>query len=124
MLRRLAPAMLLAFFVLGTAPAAASHVDCGDVITQDTTLDSDLACPGDGLVVSADGVTLDLGGHTITGSGALLGAGVTIRADLTLTDVTIRRGTIRGFDSAVLVENGAGVVVRHLSVTNNVTGIL
>ena len=51
-------------------PASASHVNCGDVITQDTTLDSDLLnCPGDGLVIGADGVTVDLAGHTIDGTG-------------------------------------------------------
>ena len=41
---------------------------CGDVITQDTTLDSDLIdCPGDGVVIGASGITLDLAGHTIDG---------------------------------------------------------
>ena len=50
--------------------ALASHVQCGDVITQDTTLDSDLIdCPGDGLVIGADDVTLDLNGHTVDGDG-------------------------------------------------------
>jgi dipeptidyl aminopeptidase/acylaminoacyl peptidase len=50
--------------------AVANHVQCGDVITQDTTLDSDLIdCPGDGLVIGADNITLDLNGHTIDGTG-------------------------------------------------------
>jgi hypothetical protein len=66
---RLLAAALLGLVALGAAPAAASHVACGDTLTVDTRLDSDLACPGDGLVIAADGVTLDLGGHTITGSG-------------------------------------------------------
>jgi parallel beta-helix repeat protein len=48
--------------------ALGNHVQCGDVITQDTTLDPDLAdCPGDGIVIGADGVTLDLNGHTVDG---------------------------------------------------------
>jgi parallel beta-helix repeat protein len=48
--------------------ALGNHVQCGDVITQDTTLDSDLVdCPGDGIVIGADGVTLDLNGHTVDG---------------------------------------------------------
>ena len=124
MLRRLAPAMLLAFFVLGTAPAAASHVACGDVITQDTMLDSDLSCPGDGLLIAADGVTLDLGGHTISGPAAGFSAGVKVQHDVTLQDVTIRRGTIRGFEVGVLAEGGDGLAVRRLAITNNVTGIV
>ena len=43
----LAAATLLA---VSAGQALADHVQCGDVITQDTTLDSDLNCAGDGLV--------------------------------------------------------------------------
>src|SRR2546425_13075034 len=60
-----------AFLTLTTAQAFANHVECGDLITQDTTLDSDLIdCPGDGIVIGADDITLDLGGHTVEGSGS------------------------------------------------------
>ena len=56
--------------LFGAAPASASHVDCGDTITVDTVLDSDLVdCPNLGLVVGADRVTLDLNGHRIDGDG-------------------------------------------------------
>jgi parallel beta-helix repeat protein len=56
------------FFALTAGGALASHVACGDVIAQDTTLDSDLTdCPGDGLVIGADNITLDLNGHVIDG---------------------------------------------------------
>jgi parallel beta-helix repeat protein len=62
--------MLIATLPFGmvTDEALANHVQCGDVITQDTTLDADLVdCPGDGLVIGADDVTLDLNGHTVDG---------------------------------------------------------
>jgi len=50
--------------------ALASHVSCGDTITTDTTLDSDLVnCPNNGIVIGADDVTLDLNGHVIDGDG-------------------------------------------------------
>ena len=124
MLRLLAPALLLGLLAWNAAPAAASHVACGDTITQDTTLDGDLTCPGNGLVISANGVTLDLGGHAISGSGAAFSTGVTARQDVTLEDVTIRRGTIRGFDTGVLAEGGGGMAVRGLAITDNVTGIV
>ena len=124
MLRALTPALLLAFLAVVAAPASANHVACGDTITQDTTLDSDLTCPGNGLVVGANGVTLDLGGHAISGSGAAFSTGITARQDVTLEDVTIRRGTIRGFDTGILLEGGGGVAVRGLSITGNVTGIV
>jgi large repetitive protein len=63
----LAMAGLAAF---GASQASASNVSCGDTITTDTTLDSDLIdCPNDGIVIGADGVTLDLNGHKVTGDG-------------------------------------------------------
>ena len=66
-------ALAVMLFALQGGQAFAAHVTCGDVITQDTTLDSDLIdCPGDGLVIGADGVTLDLGGHTVDGTGTRL----------------------------------------------------
>jgi hypothetical protein len=41
-------------------------VSCGDVITADTTLDSNLVdCPSNGIVIGADDITLDLNGHRI-----------------------------------------------------------
>jgi parallel beta-helix repeat protein len=58
----------VALTLLPAATVQANHVQCGDVITQDTTLDSDLIdCPGDGVVVGADGITLNLNGHLIDG---------------------------------------------------------
>ena len=57
------------------APAAAQasgrDVACGATITSDTKLRADLTnCPGDGLVIGKDGITLDLGRRTIDGTGA------------------------------------------------------
>ena len=68
----------LAIFVLGVAgliafgatQASATHLSCGDEITADTTLDSDLIdCPNNGIVIGADDITLDLNGHRIDGDG-------------------------------------------------------
>ena len=47
-----------------------AQVSCGTTITQNTKLTSDLNnCPGKGVVIGKDGITLDLGGHTIDGVG-------------------------------------------------------
>src|SRR5690242_13975220 len=52
----------------GLAQASALH--CGDVITVNTRLSSDLVnCPDNGLVIGADNITLDLNGHVIDGDG-------------------------------------------------------
>jgi hypothetical protein len=59
--------------VLDGGVALASHVSCGDTVTADTTLDSDLVnCPNNGIVIGADNITLDLNGHTIDGDNALV----------------------------------------------------
>ena len=43
---------------------------CGATITSDVRLDTDLInCPGNGLVIGASGITIDLRGHTIDGTG-------------------------------------------------------
>ena len=54
----------------GAGQASANHVSCGDEITADTTLDSDLVnCENNGIVIGADDITLDLNGHRIDGDG-------------------------------------------------------
>lgn len=67
-------AVALALAVVGhltlSAEAASKQAQCGDTITVDTTLDSDLVnCPNNGIIIAADDVTLDLNGHTIDGDG-------------------------------------------------------
>lgn len=103
---------------------AVSSVSCGSVIVVDTVLTEDLVCDGssDGLEVGADGVTLDLGGHTITGPGAYLtpysGIRVTGR-----TGVTIVRGSITGWQSAVTFNEASHGTVNKLSATGNDRGL-
>jgi large repetitive protein len=54
----------------GEVASAGVAVACGDTITADTTLDSDLTdCPNNGIIIGADDITLDLNGHTIDGDG-------------------------------------------------------
>ncbi len=94
----------------GAAPAAAA-VTCGSTITTDTTLTTDLVCSGDGIVVGAPGVTLDLGGHAIRGPG--MGWTATeqgVRVDT--PGVTVRNGRIEGFRYGVSLAGGAGVATR------------
>jgi parallel beta-helix repeat protein len=66
-------------------------------VTTSVTLENDLAgCSGDGLVVGADGVTIDLNGHTVAGTFA--GAGVDLGDH---RRVTVRNGRIRSFADGV-----------------------
>ena len=107
---------------VGTASArSADDVACGSVVAEDTTLAHDLTdCPGTGLIVAAPNVTLDLGGHTVSGTGN--GFGIQVRAD----DVTVANGTVTAFGSGIDGEGGffqpgpAGVTIRDLTITENV----
>jgi parallel beta-helix repeat protein len=113
-------AMILAlvvagFAVLGGGQALASHVSCGETITTNTTLDSDLAnCPNNGIVIGADNITLDLNGHTIDGNGTPVdpcpeGESCDVGVDNSAghSGVTVKGGSVRQFSVGVLVAGGA-----------------
>ena len=103
----------------GASPAFGNHVSCGDVITQDTTLDSDLVnCPGDGVVIGADDITLDLAGHTIDGVGAQAG-GAGVDNDEGHDGVEVRRGRIQEFHSGVYFDFGDEGLLRGLTITDS-----
>jgi hypothetical protein len=57
--------LLPGWLVLAAGPAVAQPLGCGAVVTRSATLAADLLdCPGDGLVIGADGITVDRGpGH-------------------------------------------------------------
>jgi parallel beta-helix repeat protein len=107
--------------------AEASHVSCGDTITADTTLDSDLLnCPNNGIVIGAGGITLNLNGHAVTGDGepfepcppgefcdvGLLNNGH--------DGVTIRNGSVRRFALGAFVGRAINNRVLGISSSRNV----
>ena len=104
-----------------SGPIPASHPSndlCGVTITESLKLDHDLACAGNGLIAGADGIRIDLNGHTITGSGT--GAGITVTGR---TDVTIDGGTIRSFAAGVLTSASTGIVIKRNQFETNVDGV-
>ena len=107
---------------LAVTPAAAEHVQCGDTITQDTTLDSDLLnCPRHGVIIGASGVTLNLAGHTIDGADTQFPSNHGV--DITNQDgVTVTNGTITDFGQAVGVYDATGGEISRLS-TGSTLGI-
>lgn len=106
------------------APASAEHVQCGDTITQSTTLDSDIidcADPrGRAIRIGASGITLDLGGHTVDGTG--VGFGITAGGDF--SNVTVRGGHVREFGiTGIHLVGESDNVVRDVTVTDNFRGV-
>ena len=55
--------------------APAQTLECGAEVTGDVTLEASLTGCTTGLVVGADGVTIDLNGYAIKGVGAEAGLG-------------------------------------------------
>jgi hypothetical protein len=100
----------------GLSSAAAQTVQCGQVLASSIVLASDLTnCRGDGLVIGANGITVDLNGKTVDG----IGLGVGIRND-GFDEVTIRNGTAQEFDYGVVLNAGARKnVVEYLTLTQN-----
>ena len=109
-------AMVTSLLAVTAAPAYASHVGCGSLITTDTTLDSDIGpCLGDGLIVAADDITLDLGGHTVSGTGT--GAGIRVARH---TGVEVTNGLIDGFNTGLVLDEADGNLVWSLTLRDNV----
>lgn len=107
--------------------AQAGALHCGQVITVDTRLTSDLVgCPDNGIVIGAENITLDLNGHVIGGDGTLVPSCPPDVACDTGVDnsaghshVTIKGGSIRQFDIGVFVgDHSAGDHIRHLAVSH------
>lgn len=109
-----ATAALLATTVPATPALAATPVTCGMRVTTDITLKRDLLCPGPGLIVDADDVTIDLNGYTLAGSLSDVGIVARERVGLEITG-----GRITGFDHAILLSEVQDAVLRDLRLTGN-----
>jgi parallel beta-helix repeat protein len=96
------------------AAPASTVVTCGQTLTSSTRLANDLVgCPGDGLVIGADKITVDLAGHSISGVNAAGSEGI---ADDGHGKVRIKNGTIANF-----FLNGVGLRSAPRSKVSNLT---
>jgi parallel beta-helix repeat protein len=96
------------------APAPTVITSCNQTVTTDAVLVSNLTCvlPAsgalNGIIVGADGVTIDLGGHTLTGpstfntvtGGVQNGAGVLAVGH---SHVTVKNGKLTGWTTGVRI---------------------
>lgn len=132
--RALGMSLMLLVCVVGERPALA--VDCGDAVgnpavtvkcscgdqvvstrhlsASDPVVQSG-PCAGDGLVITANNVVLDMNTQQITGTGV----GVGIRVEPNLSGVKIRDGRIVGFDVGVSTQAVSGAVFSSLRILHN-----
>lgn len=108
-------------------PEADQTVNCGDTIMVGTVLDADINCVGSGLIIGADGITLDLNGHTVSGSASPCQScpfevGILIDGH---SGITIKNGTVDGFVYGIFLQNGShsNAVISTLTTGNIFNGI-
>jgi parallel beta-helix repeat protein len=115
-------------FGSGARAAPARTIACGQIVTVDTKLMNDLVdCPGNGILIGAHGVTLDLNGHTVDGDGVPVeSCPADEPCDVGVVNTAIRDG--RPFNGpghhGVTIKNGtvrqfAEIGIYVLGVTNN-----
>jgi parallel beta-helix repeat protein len=110
---------MLVSMVATVSVAAAPGSGCGMIITQSTTLTADIGpCGRGGIVIAADNIDVDLGGHTISGKGKS-GDGVGIMFD-GVTGSRVLHGTVRGFDAGVAIVGGGSNTVWQLTIRDNI----
>ena len=104
-------------FALFTDGAAATHIDCGDVITADAVLDSDLGPCNDDPVLTVEGATLDLDGHSVTGGN--FGGQACI--ELATAASIVENGEVSACDVGIELSDVDGHIVRYLRAEENLS---
>jgi parallel beta-helix repeat protein len=90
---------------------------CGDTITADTVLASDLVCSGTALFIGADDITLDCNNFSITGDGTGVGIRVVGR-----TGVTIQRCRVTNFSIGFQLSSSSDNLLLFNSADSNTSG--
>lgn len=101
--------------------AAAPPIGCGALIRHNTTLTADVGpCGGDGLIVTASNIKLDLGGHQVFGASVQSTnnyVGVLLR---NVSGVTVTGpGSVSRFSAGVAIVDGGGNTVRGVFAHDN-----
>jgi hypothetical protein len=98
--------------IVCTHDAHAANELCGQTIATSITLTADQSCADDGLIVGADGITIDLAGFTISGDGDPDHVGIEVGNH---SHVTIQNGTVRNFNIGIRGGSGMGTEAVKLS---------
>jgi large repetitive protein len=112
--------VVLAVVASATVTASAGQaapIACGSVVTRSVVLTRDLiGCQGDGLVIGASGITVDLGGHTVAGLVSDDSVGIRNPGK---AKVVVRNGVVRSFERGVQLTGATGNRLRELTVELN-----
>ena len=99
---------------------------CGQVITQNVVLTSNLNCAdSDGLIVGASDIVIDLNGHTISGPDVDSQEKTSSKVGVmipNMNNVVVQDGTIQGFQAGVLMTGSQNVELKSIVSKNNQIG--
>ena len=117
--------LLSGFLSLGVAAAPApgpSSALCGTTIVTSVVLDSDLVCGMGGIMVGADGITIALNGHSITGpnrGAPLVGILVVGRTGVSIEGP----GTVTNFRTGILIASSHDVTVKKVAENQSIASL-
>jgi parallel beta-helix repeat protein len=108
------------------APLATSP-SCGQVVTQNVILTSNLNCEdSDGLIINGGDLVIDLNGHTISGPDADNQEKTSSKVGImvpNVNNVVIKDGTIEGFQAGILMTGSQNVEINGIVSKNNQIGL-
>jgi parallel beta-helix repeat protein len=101
-----------------SAVPLSTSLSCGQVIKQSVKLTANLDCKTDGIIVGADGITIDLNGFTLSGPGEKSSKVGVMFADN--DGVTVQGpGTIQNFQAGALFSGGEDNKISRVTFTEN-----
>ena len=112
-------AMVAVTSLVAVPGASADDLGCGQTITRSTALHSDIGpCPDNGIIIGADGITLNLNGHRVFGTPEPGdGAGIFLSER---RNVRVLNGTVSDFDGGVVIRGGGTNMVSRVTAEDNV----
>jgi len=118
--------ILVAAIVVLAAPGAGSGSSgtaissCGQTVTTNAFLTQDLSCTGDGVIVGAAKIRIDLRGFTLRGDGGAPDSGI---ADNGFDSVKVENGVVRNFGFGVAIDGADKANVTNVVVSGANIGI-
>ena len=117
----MAVGMAVGVVALAAPAAAAANPACGATLTSSVKLTGDMSCSGTALTVGKPGITINLNGYTLSGSGELNGYYGVYNDGY--NKVTVENGTIEDYDYGLLDEYTTGAKVVDLKANHDFEAI-
>lgn len=105
----------------GQARSAVTQItSCGQTVTTNAVLTQNLVCTGNGIVVGASGITINLKGFSIRGDVSPVGNGTDVGIDNSggYDRVTVQNGLVRNFYFGVGANDGGSPGADKMTVAN------